>query len=179
MADSTKAVILGDSVVQVAVSDALLIEQFKDASAKSLTDAEAKHAAQVAAKDEEIGKLRADLKVAQDAAKIDVDALVAARTDLVAKVKAIDAKIETAGKSDADLRKAAVAAKLGDDMVVNASDAEITGMFKAIAKDAKPADPVAQAFQSGLRTSDAATAMQDAHTKSITDLNAWRYAKEA
>src|SRR5690554_4975550 len=42
MADSTKAVILGDSVVQVAASDALLIEQFKDASAKDLADAEAK-----------------------------------------------------------------------------------------------------------------------------------------
>src|SRR5690606_3873028 len=71
MADSTtKAVILGDSVVQVPVSDALLIEQFKEASAKALADAEAK----LAAKDEEIGKLKAELADAKKAAEIDIDA---------------------------------------------------------------------------------------------------------
>jgi len=179
MPDSTKAVILGDSVVQVAVSDALLIEQFKDASAKALADAEAKFNSTIAAKDEEIGKLKADLKAAQDAANIDVDALVAARTELVAQVKAIDAKIDAKGLSDADLRKAAVAAKLGDEMVKDASEAVILGMFKAIAKDAKPADPVGEVFKHGTRQSvgDAATQMKDAFAKSVDDLNAWRYAQ--
>lgn len=153
MADSTKSVILGDSVVQVAVSDALLIEQFKDASAKALADAEAQHKATVEAKDEEIGKLKADLKAAQDAAVIDVDALVAARSELVTQVKAIDASIDPTGLTDAELRKAAVVAKLGDELVADAGEAEITGMFKAIAKDSKPADPVRDAFGKATDTS--------------------------
>lgn len=179
MADSTKAVILGDSVVQVAVSDALLIEQFKDASAKALADAEDQHKAAIEAKDEEIGKLKAELADAKKAAEIDVDALVAARTELVAQVKAIDAKIDAKGLSDAELRKAAVAAKLGDEMVKDASEAVILGMFKAIAKDAKPADPVGEVFKHGTRQSvgDAATQMKDAFAKSVDDLNAWRYAQ--
>src|SRR5690606_8773856 len=179
MPDSTKAVILGDSVVQVAVSDALLIEQFKDASAKALADAEAKFNSTIAAKDEEIGKLKAELADAKKAAEIDVDALVAARTELVAQVKAIDAKIDAKGLSDADLRKAAVAAKLGDEMVKDASEAEISGMFKAIVKDAKPTDPVGEAFKHGTRQSvgDAAAQMKDAFAKSVDDLNAWRYAQ--
>lgn len=147
MADSTKSVILGDSVVQVAVSDALLIEKFKDASEKALADAKSEHSAAIQAKDEEIGQLKADLKAAKDAANIDVDALVAARSELVAKVKAVDSSIDPVGLTDADLRKAAVAAKLGEDMVKDASDAEIMGMFKAVTKDAKPADKVADAIK--------------------------------
>jgi len=168
MPDSTKAVILGDSVVQVAVSDALLIEQFKDASAKALADAEAKFNSTIAAKDEEIGKLKAELADAKKAAEIDVDALVAARTELVAQVKAIDAKIEAKGLSDAELRKAAVAAKLGDEMVKDASEAEISGMFKAIAKDAKPADPVGEAFKYGVKDADPINDAQAGYVARLT-----------
>lgn len=168
MADSTKAVILGDSVVQVAASDALLIEQFKDASAKALADAEAKHNAAIEAKDEEIGKLKAELADAKKAAEIDVDALVAARTELVAQVKAIDAKIDAKGLSDADLRKAAVAAKLGDEMVKDASEAVILGMFKAIAKDAKPADPVGEAFKYGVTDADPINDAQASYVARLT-----------
>lgn len=180
MPDALKTVVLGDKAVQVAVTDVAAVEQFKADMTKALKDAQDAHAAAIAQKDEEIGKLRADLKAAQDAAKIDVDALVAARADLVAKVKAIDASIDPAGKSDAELRKAAVAARLGDAMVAGASDAEISGMFKAITKDA-PANPVAQAIRQGVQPAmhDAATAMADAWRRSVSDLNAWRYAKEA
>lgn len=178
MTDQLKTVVLGDKAVQVAVTDVAAIEQFKTDSAKALADAKTAHTAAIAAKDEEIGTLKADLKKAQDAAVIDVDALVAARTDLVGKVKAIDAKIDPTGKSDTDLRKAAVASKLGDAMVADASEAEITGMFKAIAKDAKPGNPVADAIARGVQpVGDAATHMIDAHAKSVADLNAWR--KEA
>lgn len=179
MTDVLKTVVLGDKAVQVAVSDVAAIEQFKADSAKVLVDVKAAHEAAIAAKDEEIGKLKADLKTAQDAAKIDVDKLVADRAQLVEAVKAIDAKIETGGKSDADLRKAAVASKLGDEMVSDASDAEILGMFKAVAKDAKTTDPVADAIRAGIKPSitDAASQAQTAWDKSITDLNAWR--KEA
>lgn len=177
MSDALKTVVLGDKAVQVAVADVAAIEQFKADSAKALADAESKHAAAIAAKDEEIGKLKADLKVAQDAAVIDVDALVAARSELVAQVKAIDAKIDPKGLSDADLRKAAVAAKLGDEMVKDASDAEISGMFKAIASSALT-NPVADAIRYGIKpVGDAATQMNDALNKSVADLNAWRNAQ--
>ena len=148
MSDQLKTVVLGDKAVQVAVSDVAAIEQFKTDSAKALADAQSAHDAAITAKDEEIGKLRVELQQAKDAANIDVDSLVAARTELVNQVKAIDAKIETAGKSDADLRKAAVAAKLGDEIVADASDAEISGMFKALSK-VKPSNPVADAIKYG------------------------------
>lgn len=176
MPDSMKTVVLGDSAVQVSVTDVAAVEQFKATSAKALADAEAAHTAAIAAKDEEIGKLKADLIAAQDAAKIDVDALVAARSELVQQVKAIDAKIDVAGKSDAELRKAAVASRLGDAMVADASDAEITGMFKAVAKDAKPSHLVADALkgQPAVQLGDAEKQMQDSFQKSVSDLNAWR-----
>lgn len=180
MSDALQTVVLGDKAVQVAVTDVAAVEQFKVDAAKALADANTAHAAAIATKDEEIGKLKADLKTAQDAAVIDVDALVAARADLVAKVRAIDAKIDPAGKSDADLRKTAVAAKLGDAMVKDASEAEIAGMFKAITKDAKPGNPVATVIAGGLQpVGDAATAMADAWRTGVADLNAWRNQKEA
>lgn len=142
---TTKTVVLGDKAVQVLAEDAAEVERFKDASAKAMADAKAAHEAAINAKDEEIGKLKADLKAAQDAAVIDVDALVAARSELVGIVKAIDANIEIAGKTDNELKKAAVAAKLGDAMVADASDSEINGMFKAIAASA-PENPVRSAL---------------------------------
>src|SRR5699024_1602747 len=91
MSDQLKTVVLGDKAVQVAVSDVAAIEQFKKDSAKALADAQTKHEAAITAKDEEIGKLRVELQQAKDAANIDVDSLVAARTELVNQVKAIDA----------------------------------------------------------------------------------------
>lgn len=166
-----KTLVLGDSAVQVAVADAAVIEKFKTDMAQALKDAEAKHATMLTEKDEQIGKLKADLVKAQDAANIDVDALVAARADLLGKVKAIDASIDTAGKSDAELRKAAVAAKLGDAMVKDASDAEITGMFKAIATTATSTSQVADAFKTGVKLiGDSSTAMHDAQTAYVARL---------
>lgn len=173
MTDQLKTVVLGDKAVQVAVTDVAAIEQFKADSAKALADAEAKHTAAIAAKDEEIGNLKAELKAAQDAANIDVDALVAARTELVNKVRAIDANIVVDGKSDNELRRAAVASRYGVDFVKDSSDAEIAGMFKALAKDVK--NPVADAIRTGIRPiGDASQSMNDALQKSVADLNAWR-----
>lgn len=137
------------------------------AAAKAATD----HATAIAAKDTEIGTLKADLKTAQDAANIDVDALVKTRADLIAKVHAVDASIQIEGKSDADLRKAAVAAKLGDEMVKDASDAEISGMFKAVTKDAASADPVRTIIQGGVKTQTTdAKAYADAQTGYVARL---------
>lgn len=175
MSDALKTVVLGDKAVQVAVTDVAAIEQFKADSAKALADAESKHTAAIEAKDEEIGELKVKLQKAEDAANIDVDALVAARSDLVAQVKAIDAKIEPKGLTDGELKKAAVAAKLGDAMVQDASDAEISGMFKAIAS-AAPTNPVADAIQHGIKTNDD-NAVNHAHSGYLARLT--RQSKEA
>lgn len=179
MSDQLKTVVLGDSAVQVAVTDVAAIEQFKTASTKALADAKAEHKTAIEAKDEEIGTLKADLAAAKAAAVIDVDKLVADRSALVTQVKAIDAKIDPAGKTDAELRKTAVASRLGDEMVADAGESEINGMFKAIAKDAKPADPVRDAFSRGTHVNmgDQEAKMNDALKKADEDLNAWRYAK--
>ena len=165
---TTKTVVLGDKAVQVLAEDAAEVERFKDASAKALADAEAQHKAAIDAKDEEIGTLKADLKAAKDAAVIDVDALVAARSELVAKVKALDAKIDPTGKTDAELRKAAVSSKLGDEFVADSSEAEINGMFKALAKDAKTADPVRNAFSAGIGDTDPINDAQAGYVARLT-----------
>lgn len=148
---TTKTVVLGDKAVQVLAEDAAEVEQFKTASTKALADAKT----EIEAKDEEIGTLKADLAAAKAAAVVDVDKLVADRSALVTQVKAIDAKIDPAGKTDAELRKAAVASRLGDEMVADAGESEINGMFKAIAKGASAADPVRDAFSRGVTANDA------------------------
>lgn len=168
MSDSMKTVVLGDSAVQVSVTDVAAVEQFKADSAKAIADAKAAHKAAIDAKDEEIGTLKADLKAAKDAAVIDVDALVAARSELVAKVKALDAKIDPTGKTDAELRKEAVAAKLGDEFVADSSEAEINGMFKALAKDAKTSDPVRNAFNAGIGDADPINDAQAGYVARLT-----------
>lgn len=171
---TTKTVVLGDKAVQVNAEDAAEVERFKDASAKALSDAKAEHKAAIDAKDEEIGKLKADLKTAEEAAVVDVDALVAARSELVSKVTAIDSSITVEGKSDSELIKAAVVAKLGDAMVEGASESEISGMFKAIAS-AAPKNPVNDAF-SGAHSHENPT-INDTHAAYIARLT--RQNKEA
>lgn len=172
-----KTVVLGDRAVQVADSDVLAIEQFKADAAQKLADAKAENQKLADAKAEEIGALKVELKKAQDAAVIDVDALVEARTDLLNSVKAVDSAIEVKGKSDAELRKAAVVSKLGDAAVAGASDAEIKGMFTVIAKDAaKVQNPVHQAFKTGavLSVGDASAMAAASLAKHDNDMNAWR-----
>ena len=156
MTDALRTVVVDGLSVQTTDQGAQAITKLlKDleSSAAKIVSNDAAHTAAIVAKDEEIGSLKADLKKAQDAAlkPEDIDRMVADRASLAAVVRAIDSKIEIKG-SDADLRRAAVKAKLGDDMVKDASDAEISGMFKAIAKDTKPADPFAAVVKDGLTT---------------------------
>jgi uncharacterized protein len=175
MSDTLKTVVLGDKAVQIAVADVAAIEAFKADAAKTLADAIAAHATAIAAKDEELGALKADLKKAQDALPkpSDLDRLVADRVALVTAARAIDKDIATDGVTDADIRKAAVAKKLGADMVKDASDAEITGMFKALCKDAKAADPVRDALNT--RDNASLSAATDAHKAMVTGLqDAWK-----
>src|SRR5699024_864226 len=58
---TTKTVVLGDKAVQVLAEDAAEVERFKDAAAKARADTEAKHAAGIEAKDEEIGQVNTDI----------------------------------------------------------------------------------------------------------------------
>ena len=171
MSDSLKTVVLGDKAVSVALGDVAAIEQYKTDMQRKLTDAQATHDAAVAGKDEQIGKLKADLATAQAAAVIDVDKLVAERSELVGNVKAIDAKIDPAGKSDAELRRAAVASRFGDADIKDAPDAEINGMFKAIVSTQKQGNPVADAMRQGLKpVGDSGTAMADAQSAYVARL---------
>lgn len=176
MSDQTKTVVLGDKAAQGLTADAAaVIEAYKADMTKQLADAVAAKKKSDEEKDEEIGKLKAEVKKAKDAAVIDVDALVAARTELVGQVKTMDASIDPKGKTDAELRKAAVLAKLGDSMVKDASDAEITGMFKALAKDAATTNPVATALRHGVvNVGDAQSLADKALATANADLNAWR-----
>ncbi|MFC3208131.1 DUF2213 domain-containing protein [Aquamicrobium soli] len=136
--------------LQKAVSDAQM----------KLKDADTSHKAEIAKKDEEIGTLKADKKKLEDAAPkpADIDRMVADRAALVTAAKSMDEKIVTDGKTDAEIRKAVVTARLGDEAAKDVSDAEITGMFKALTKDSKPNDTVRDA----LRTQDHSIATNDA-----------------
>ena len=132
----------------------------------------------IAAKDEEIGRLKTELQTAKDSAPKPehLDRLVADRAALVTVVKTLDSRIVTDGKTDAELRRAAVAAKHGDDFVKDASDAEIIGMFKAVAKDAKP-DPLAATLAGGIQHNDSATTVGDAYASMCSNLtDGWKAA---
>ncbi|RVN55444.1 DUF1073 domain-containing protein [Sinorhizobium meliloti] len=91
----------------------------------------------------------------------------------------VKGKILEASKKGRLFGGAAVYIGIGDeDPSQPLDDAEITGMFKAIAKDVKTADPFARVVSDGLKpTGDAHTQANDAWNKSVSDLNAWR--KEA
>ena len=135
-----------------------LQKQIADAATAQAAAVTASTAA-IAEKDEEIGTLKADAKKLTDAALTPekMTQMVADRVALETLVKAIAPTVDCANVGDADLRKAAVASTYDDEMVKDASDAEITGMFKALAKDAKPVDAFADGVKGGLKvvTNDA------------------------
>lgn len=177
MTEALRTVVVDGLSVQTTDQGAQAIAKLQkdlESSAAKITANDAAHAAVIVKKDEEIGTLKADLKKAQDAAlkPEDIDRLVADRSTLIQTIKAIDSKIEIKG-TDADLRRAAVKSKLGDEMVKDASDAEVSGMFKAIAKDVKAADPFATVVKDGLKSNDGstATAAHQAMTDHLT--SAW------
>ncbi|TKT79984.1 DUF2213 domain-containing protein [Aquamicrobium sp. LC103] len=194
MGDALRTVVVDGLSVQTTDQGAQAISKLMkdlESSAAKLADAEQRHQAKLAEvndahskafaakdadlakKDEEIGALKADLKKAQDSAPKpeDIDKMVADRAQLVTTVKAIDGSIETNCKSEADLKRAAVKARLGDELVKDASDAEVAGMFKAIAKDVKAADPFRSVVQSGLQPiNDADKSAADAYAAMVKDM---------
>ncbi|CAN7390381.1 DUF2213 domain-containing protein [Neorhizobium sp. LjRoot104] len=178
MADALRKMLVDGLQVETTDAGAAAIEKLlgdKRTLETKIADAIKDHAASIAAKDEEIGTLKAENQKLKDAAPkpADLDKLVADRAALVTTIKAIDSKIEVSGVSDNDLRRAAVKSKLGDEMAKDASDAEITGMFKAIAKDVKAADPFADALKGGVKPADA-TNSNAAHSAMVSDMStAW------
>lgn len=166
MTDVRKVLVDG---LQVETTDAgaaaiTKLQKDKDAADQKLADAksqhdaamtakDAAHAEALAKKDEEIGTLKADKKKLEDAAMTPekVTKLVADRVALETTAKAIFADVQTANVTDADLRRAVVDHKYADDFK-DAPDAEISGVFKALAKDAAASaadqsDPVRNAIR--------------------------------
>ena len=169
----TKTVILGDAAVTVPVADAVAIEAFKASSAEALADAQSAHEAALADKDAELAKLQAQLddakaKVLSDA---DIDAKVAARSELIATAKAIAPEIKTDGLKDADIRKAVVTAKLGDAAIADKSDAYIDARFDILAEGSTKQNPVRDSILGGIQTfGDDAQQMNDAHSDYVARL---------
>lgn len=123
---------------------------------KQISEMNVAHAKAIEAKDSEIGELKSKLKDAESKLIDDdqLDQLVADRAALVASVTAIDSKIETKGVKDAELRRRAVESKYGANFAKDASDAEITGMFKTLAKEQKQPNPLSSVVAGVQPTND-------------------------
>ena len=117
-------------------------------------EASTNHTKAIAAKDEEIGGLKAQLKQAQDAAS-NIDALIADRMGLVDVASKMIKDFKPEGLTNLDIKKEVVKAALGDEALKDASEAEITGMFKAVTKDAgksqQTTDSKPDAFRSAMK----------------------------
>lgn len=118
-----------------------------DDAQKALTDAETLHQTDMAKveaeRDDYKAKYEDALKKIPDTAAM--DAAVAARSDLIAKARAIVPEIKTDGLSDADIRKAVVVAKFGDAMK-DKPEAYIDARFDMLAEDAASAGALAHAI---------------------------------
>ncbi|QJD54310.1 putative capsid protein [Aminobacter phage Erebus] len=104
---------------------------------------------QVKDKDTEIGQLKIDLQTAKDSlpSGAALDKLVADRATLLTSAGKIAKDVKFEGMTDAEIRRAAVAKAFGEDIVKDASDDQVIGMFKAATRDGAKADPVNQQLQ--------------------------------
>ena len=132
-------VVVGDTAIQVAATDAAKLDAYKAHQAKALADARAEHDKAIAAKDADYAKLEAERddlksKVLDDDAKAK---LVADRVKLEADAKAIAPDVKPEGLNDADLRKAVVATARDVD---GKSPAYIDAAFDIMLGDAGKAD---------------------------------------
>lgn len=117
------------------------IADAKNEAVKALNDAKVTHDAAIAAKDAELAKKDAEIDTLK-AAKLsdaDIDAMVQARSDLLAKAKSV-ADTDFTGLSDADIKKAAVVAKLGDAAIEGKTEAYIDARFDILVDDAAAKD---------------------------------------
>lgn len=157
---NTRTVMVDGLPIETTDNGALAIEklqQDKAAAEKLLLDAQALYDskmadkdAQLAAKDAEIDALKA--KQLTDA---DIDAKVAARSELIATAKSIH-DADYSGKSDAEIKALAVSAKGVD--IKDKPQAYVDASFDILAKDIKPKDTFADAMRG---TVSAPVTMQD------------------
>ena len=108
--------------------------------------------AELAKKDAEIDALKG--KVLDAAA---LDALVAERSEVIGKARALDAKVVTEGKTLGDIKRAV----LGD-AAKDKSDAYVDAAFDLKTADLKPADPLRQVIADGTDLTTDAKALEDA-----------------
>lgn len=104
----------------------------------------------IIAKDKELATKDAEL-TATKAKLVDasaLDKLVADRSDLISKAKAIAPAIVVDGKSASEIKKAAVVAKSGAAMA-DKSEAYIDAMFDILASDSSTDDPLKKALGDG------------------------------
>lgn len=146
----TTRTIIVDGISIVTTDQGAQVIEKKQVEINKLTGDASAHVAVVQAKDNEIGELKVKLQKALDAVPTGaaLDKMVADRTSLIADARALSKDLAFEGLSDSQIRKAAVAAVYGDDLVKDASDAEIAGMFRAATIDSvkKSADPLQKAL---------------------------------
>lgn len=182
----TKKIMFDGIEIEVTDQGAQAIQKLTDqlnASTAQITKLQADHTAALAAKDSDLAKKDAEIDALKgkvlDAAAL--DAAVTARADLLAVAKAIVPDLDTTGKSAADIRKMVVTKKLGDAAVAGKSEAYIDARFDILAEDAKSTATLtgALAHMAPATLSDGtAAAEQKAWSDGISDLNAWRTAKQ-
>ncbi|OBX73747.1 hypothetical protein A9308_00620 [Moraxella atlantae] len=170
---ATRTVMVDGLPIETTDNGAVAIEklqQDKAAAEKLLLDAQALYDskiadkdAQLAAKDAEIDALKA--KQLTDA---EIDAKVAARSELIATAKAIH-DADYTGKSDAEIKAAALIAKGVD--VKDKPQAYIDARFDIEAENIQKADPFADAMRGGMTGSTVADNGYQAYTDSLT--KAW------
>lgn len=147
MSGTLKVVLVDGLSVETTEAGAQAIHKLQalaDASAKSLSDAQAAHAAALAVKDAEIDALKA--KVLTDAQMAE---RVNTRAALVANAQRLHPADYTA-LSDADVRRTVVIAKVGDAAIAGKPDAYVEARFDIL-------------------VADAATPSQDAVTRALAD----------
>ena len=124
----------------------------RDSIQRRLDDAIANYTSTISAKDAELAKKDAEIEKlkAQALDQKAIDQLVANRAALEAKAAAIAKDVKATGLSDAELKKAVVAAKLGDAAIAGKSEAYIDARFDILAEDAAKADPFRDAVATGV-----------------------------
>lgn len=145
---------------------------------KKFNDAKAAHDAALGAKDAELGKKDAEI-VQLKASQIDdakLDALVTARTAVIAKAKIVDKDVKVEGIALPAIRRAAVIARLGDDACKDKSDDYVEALFDGLAAAGEPKDPIAEAARASLGDKakgggDAQTVKDNAYQEYLDTLN--------
>ncbi|ACL58462.1 DUF2213 domain-containing protein [Methylobacterium nodulans] len=153
-----------------------------------LNEANSTHARAIEAKDGELAEARKTIeakdgeiavlkKQVEDAALTPdkLAAAVAARASVIDVAKSvIGATFTDAGKTDAQIRREVVSARLGDS-AKDLTDGAVEGAFLAIAKDHKPADPLARTIADGIKPAGGQNVLADAYAANVDYLtNAYK-----